>query len=257
MTGPAVNDDDVTALVGHLRDHLAERESAWLEVLHGDRSIADVSQSRRDAGDDEAEIAAASALFAPVDSEEEAELVSALLDASATRRRTRPSAHRRWLTPTLGLAAAVVLAWALAPTPASPVASAPPPAYGELETDGGLLVLRSDDAPVPTRVTYRPGSPFQWVLRPKGEHAAGMGARAFVSSAGSPPRRLAIEPEVDTGGAVRFHGQIDALGLEAGAWVVVIVVGPVDTLPTDARDAVALDGGGPWIVRRLELELEP
>lgn len=257
MSGTNAAEDEVDALVDEVRAHLVERESAWLEVMQGHRSVSEVAQERKQLGDAEDDVAIAAELFTPMTAAEEAALVDVLLAGQPTRLPARSGSTMRWLAPVLALAAALVLVWMLLPTETTPESRAPLVAYGAIETDGGLVEKRGPEAPPAPRVIYGRSSPFTWVLRPVDRHASGVGARAFGTSESGASQRLAVEPEVDVSGAVRFSGKIEQLGLAPGKWTIAIVVAPAGALPEDGSAIAALEQREDFAVRRVEIVVEP
>jgi hypothetical protein len=273
---PLADDDQTLRALG--RRARAQREAcarAWEAVTRGERGEDEVAVERLAAGDAPEDVAAARAIFRPPSEAEHAALVEGLLVRAVASRvvagsaaPVEPAANdagRRWWAIALSVAAAVALAWWLAPgDPASPppgdapvVAHASIPAYAPLETDGGLTALRSEPAEPAAVLRYRADTALEWRVRPQVAAEGPIGARLFAFGPGS-ARELATADlvEVSGAGAVRVIGRFGALGLSPGSWTIAIVVGRPAALPSDpalVRDAPDTDA---WIVRRLSVLVE-
>jgi hypothetical protein len=164
----------------------------------------------------------------------------------------------------IAAAAAIVLWWVWPPSEEirglnddSPkLASVEPlPAY-VLETDGGLKSLRGDTGAA-GRHRYHRSSEFEWILRPKAD-AGEVGVRAFAfvegsSAALSLPALVGLAQVAADSGAIRISGIIEQLELEPGRYVIALVIGRPDSLPSQASKLDEPDA--PWQVRRLDIEI--
>jgi hypothetical protein len=271
----ADDDQTVRALGRRAREQLEARARAWEAVTHGERGEDEVAAERLAAGDAPEAVASARAIFRPPDEAEHAALVEGLLARQAASRDSalpamtvEPAANdsgRRWWVAALAVAAMVALAWWLVPgDPGSPtqpdppsMAHAPIPAYGPLETDGGLVAMRSQPAEPGAVHRYRADTKLEWRVRPNVAIDGAMGARLFAFGEGAAMELAAAGlVEVSVSGAVRVVGRFGALGLTPGSWTIAIVVGRPAALPSDPAVVRDAHDSEAWIVRRLSLVAE-
>lgn len=275
MTDPIADDDQTARALGRrAREQLAARVRSWEAVTQGERGVDEVAVERLAAGDAPEVVASARAIFRPPDEAEHAALVEGLLARQAAARGSpgpatigEPAANDsgRWWMVALAVAAVIALAWRFVPgdsgSPPPPdaarVAHASLPAYGPLESDGGLTVTRSEPVEPGAVHRYRLDTQLEWRVRPTVTVDGPIEARLFAFGQGA-ALELAAAGLVDVSalGAVRVSGRCGELGLTPGAWTIAIVVGRPAALPSDpalVRDAHDTEE---WIVRRLSLMVE-
>jgi hypothetical protein len=93
------------------------------------------------------------------------------------------------------------------------------------------------------------------VLRPRDTVAAEVGVVVFAVADGR-GTKLAIEPDINEHRVVSIVGTPAALGLSAGRWRLVAVVGPPEHLPQAFED-VRDDAEAPYDVGTKEVEIVP
>jgi len=150
----------------------------------------------------------------------------------------------------LGAAAAAIVAL---------IGRVPPlPAYTMAELSGGSRTTRGELAEAPR---YAPGDRFEAVLQPSTavRRGASLGTAAFLQRGGE-LRRLEVETEVDSSGAVRVSGRLDP-ELPAGSWTLWLLVGRRGALP-DAAALQTFPADSPvrernWVALPKTLRIEP
>jgi hypothetical protein len=204
------NDDDLLmALGGLMSDQEAEAERAQAAIDEGDAEAL---------GPEGPRLVEA---LRPLDETELAHLQTAVRAKKPTAKVLRFPA-RRWAWVAAGLAAAAALVFLLRPAP-------PTPAYELVVRSAGAQDVRGE---VPEgSLTFRPGTRFDFVLRPSEAVTGVPRVQAFRTREGE--RQTWDAPvERDPKGAIRVTGTVgDGLPFEPGEWTLEFMVGePPQTL---------------------------
>jgi hypothetical protein len=258
---PEHSDPILADLARIARDEAAARaeDPRWERLARGELSAADEAEIRRQAAGDP-EIAALYEAFRPLSDETKGRIADRVLAAEASRHGHgtarvvpfRPLRRAAIVAIPLALAAAVALWVARPPTDTGAVASAdaPLPEYA-LGVTGGDRATRSGDAPHGNgAIELRRESRLELVLRPSKPITGAVAARGFLVQ-GADARAWNPAMEVSGDGAIRAAGPAGAfLGVPAGAWDVVLVVGRAGGLPSDPQLVVKAmadrAGQPPW-----------
>ncbi|MCX4246896.1 hypothetical protein [Paraliomyxa miuraensis] len=238
---------------------LSTLPDVWLDHLHGHVS-ADQAAAAASATEPEELVERSRVLFAPPSAEDEDRRLQALLDAhfaepgpasSPTSMATPSRSRSRWVVASVVtmLAASLLL---LVFVPRSP------PAFDggyELQLSSGYLDERAEHADPSQPRRYYEGQRITLHLRPAQAVTEPVGAVAFaVAVEDGSSHRLAIEPMINDQGVVSIVGTPQDMGLSAGRWTLVVVVGWPHHLPL-RHDDVHEDREAPYDVRSDEVEI--
>ena len=220
-----------------------ELDPRWEKLAAGELSDEELAELRADAGE---EAAALEAAFAPLEEDDHADFVSAILGADAQPApvasvdprpkrvpesrgaRGRRISRRGFLVgaTAIGLAAAIALAvWVPQSTPALPEYAA--------SVHGGARTQRGGDTP---EGRFRADDRVELRLRPSTETAIPVHAAVFRSRRDGASERVSLPIEVAASGAVRMSARASELLPEPGDYMVTVVVAPSRT-PIDTVDA--------------------
>lgn len=234
-----------------LRDlgHLARDESELVRAKFDERwdrlaagtLNAEEEAELRSLAETSPDAQAAYEMFRPLGEEFQSRMVNRLkseIEDHTSRREPRsraPWTPRRkrtagWATGAAAAAAVALLFLLQGPNPAT---LPPMPTY-VAELSGGTQIFRGEESPPAGPRAFEPGDRFQVVLRPaKKTPGKGLEARCFLLRSDQ-LRRLGVEVEIDSGGAVKIEGSIGR-DLQTGDWTLWTVVGREGALPDPIR----------------------
>ncbi|MGB1015674.1 MAG: hypothetical protein ACPG4T_16170 [Nannocystaceae bacterium] len=256
------------------RELLAARAPEWEAFTRGELTEDEVVAARREHESQE-ELDEHLEMFRPFDAAQREHLVAQLLAhpdiGTPTKHVPTPSLPAAtviplWRRPSMWatVAAAAVVAFMLIQPGIGPSGApeADIPTF-ELEVSAGLASQRSDHGPSDQIPRYSPETEIEVVIRPKVRATQPLQVHLFAFQ-GEHGQKLATPIEVAASGSVRLKGQVgETLGLEAGSWRLVFVVGDGQDLPSDPADVRALAGhqshpgqaGGAVWVESLAIEI--
>jgi hypothetical protein len=258
-------EDELEALGELQRERLAARVGVWDRLAAGELSADEAQRERLTAGDTPQQVELGLALFRPFDEDDDRALAEMLVTTSREPKADNVTPlRRRWpIAAALAAAAALLLiwAWSRAPREREPnlvaqIDTRPLPSY-ELTRTGGIDLVRGEPDEAPRQ--FRSDTPFEWVLEPKQDIETSAIALFAV------PRDSGSGRELQLGSALRIspHGVIviagrgEQLGLERGAWRIVIAVARDRALlPSVHQIAVPGPSADPQPWRTFEFELE-
>lgn len=229
---------------------LSTLPEVWLDLAHGQIS-AEQAAAAMEGKEPPELIERSKVLFLPPSAESEAQRLEALLrdHFPAPARRRIPA----WVQAGVMALAAAGLVLLLAPPRPSL-----PPAFDNgyaLTLSPGYLEERDEPVAAAGVTRYREGQRIELVLRPLDTVDVAVGAVAFaVAPEGSEGTALRITPETNAHGVVSITGTPAAMGLSAGRWTLVVVVGPPEHLPRAYED-VHDDADAPYDVRSAAVEI--
>lgn len=130
-----------------------------------------------------------------------------------------------------------------------------------LAITGGDRTTRGADSPPTGTLDLRRDSALELVLRPSKPVEGAVSAHGFLVQ-GEDARAWNPPMAVSSAGAIRIAGPAgDLLGVPAGTWDVLLVVGRAETLPSDpqsvAHAAAGPAGEHPWQLLRARVRLGP
>ncbi len=245
----------------------AEEENALVDQLlaRDDDGTRGEDAEGEDAEAEENQVRGTSAPLRIVDDSEDSD-DGGTDSGRGTNRETQSS--RAWLWGGLGVAAAAVLlgVWSIAPGDGSAsserstmVARASSvPSYA-LELDGKVHATRSaksgDDGDVERFASDRP---LVAVLRPASAGAQDVGVRVCALSSTGALLPLGVLPERAASGSFRIAETPEAMGLGAGEWTLVFLVGDATAVAAvDLERVASEDFDGPWQTIRAQVEVLP
>ena len=260
---------EVEATLAALCASLRERDATWDELSEEGRDAAELVVERRAAGDDEASIERARALYEPV-AEATRESLFAMLEpgqvGAAAPRARGERASNAGVAAGLGrsiaaAAAALFIVLALQPTPTPTPAPAPRVARAlpdfTLSTDSGGASSR-DGAPRERQILrYVATNRFDWLLRPAEPVEGALELGICAQAEHARPRLISASSLVEAApsGAQRLRGSIAELGLEPGLWSLVFGVRAGTGRAFGVDLCTAEDSAG-LRLRRLELRVD-
>ena len=234
-----MNEDDILQALG--ARHLAElerRAPEWEDVVHGRRSAEEVAAQLRASGADEAEVARAAELFAPLPESFDDAIVDRLVATAAepsapppaetevVERRDRGFWRRGSIAAVVAAAAAALLVVVTRPEPSPDTELGPDlralPAF-ELGVVPTVATVRSDHAPDPEGIAVAPGDAIELLLRPAQRHGESPRVWACLQRESA---RIELAPrivEASAGATILARAEIPR-ELESGAWTLVAVV---------------------------------
>jgi hypothetical protein len=228
---------------------LSTLPEAWLDLAHGQIS-ADEAAAAMEGQEPPELVERSKALFLPPSAEDEERRLEGLLRAhfpEPARRRVP-----RWVQAgVVALAAAGLVLVLMPPTPPSP---SPFDGGYSVALSPGALDERDEPAPAGDVVRYREGQRIELRLRPLDSVEQPVGVVAFAVAQEGEVVVLRVEPEINAHGVIAIAGTPAALGLPAGRWRLVVVVGPPEHLPR-AYEGVHEDAEAPYDVRTAEVEI--
>jgi len=218
----------------------------WLDLAHGQVSADEAAAAME--GEEPPELVERSkVLFLPPSAADEERRLEALLHTHfpAPARRRAP----RWMQAGVVALAAAGLVMVLMPRD-------PPPFDGgySLALSPGYLEERDEPVATGEVVRYHEQQRIELLLRPRDRVEATVGAVAFAVGEGGAAEVLRIGPEINAHGVVVIAGTPAALGLSAGRWRLVVVIGPPEHLPR-VYEGVQDDAEAPYDVRTAEVEI--
>jgi hypothetical protein len=243
--------DDILELLA-ARQALASTPEPWLDAARGSISVEEAA--RRVSGqEDPALVERSRQLFAAGDPAADEARLERLLAACL------PPPRRAWRGPLvlgLALAAGVVLAVSLSEDRTVAPGSVPQLARYDLELHQGASTQRAVEPSGSTQRFYADRR-FQATLRPFTEVRTQVQAMVYACEPDG-ARRLPLEPRVAPNGLVELESDVADLGLGAGAWDLVFVVGVVGSLPRPQTcEDEALAAGDGIQVLRTRIEILP
>ena len=230
MNDESPEDELLDALGAHLR----QRESAWEDVAHRRRSAEEVAAERADAGDSEADIELARALYQPIEApaDERGGGEKAPAEPGASSQPEAAANERRytWWFVAAAAVAAVLIALALLPSEHSPDATLVAEALPAYAFDPGSqrAFVRGDPSPAPSAqlLRYHPSNILEWTLRPELEVQGELATRIYQLEEGGAliPLELGEALVLRPSGAATLDLRAGELGLEPGEWTLVWVI---------------------------------
>ena len=223
MSDDARDEELLEALGGHLR----EREAAWEAVAQGRRSVEEVAAERAAAGDSEADIELARALYRPLQpSAAELELLRA--EPPPAPAKPANSGRYLWWSMVAAVAVAVLVLVVLPRGSEHPQLAQALPSYSFEAGEQRAFVRGDPQAPAAGEpLRYHPSNRVEWTLRPELEVEGALGTRIhrLDEDGGLVALELGEALGLRASGAATLDLRARELGLEPGSWTLVWVVG--------------------------------
>lgn len=247
-------------LLEALGSHLRAREAAWEAVAQGRRSAEEVAVERAAAGDSEADIALARALYRPLEpSAAEAELLAEPEPAPAPESEPVAANSARYLWWSLAVAAAVLVLLLVPRGSEDPQLAQALPTYS-FEAGTQRAIVRGDsEAPAAAEfLRYHPSNQIEWTLRPQLEVEGELDTCIYRLDEGGAlvPLELGEALALRPTGAVTLDLRAGELGLEPGQWTLLWVVGRKLAL-AGTPELAKLEADAAVHVERVQLRLDP